>query len=545
VVAWKGAVTARQLAQHDRGDSAKTGEQSELTRLDAEYRQVARQLASLALAVPAANRLTAWRDQIAALTARKEQLESELARRSAGFRAERQRAQVGPAEIRATLPRDVALVDLLEYDHSDPPAERRGKFVYERRLVAFVTRADRDVVRVDLGPATPLAAAVSRWRETLGQGAQAQQSALVLRQRVWEPLEQYLEGITTVLVSPDGALARMPLAALPGKGPGSYLIEERAIAVVAVPQLLPELLAGGAGRNSAGTPGGVQEPSLLLVGDVDFGAGPGVALAERSRAAARDLRAGAVGTFARLDATREEIVSVRDAFERLFRKARADVLREDEATESAFRREAPGHRYAHLATHGYFADAKFRSALNSAPSNTDGARQEIDPFGGRGVVGFHPGLLSGLAFVGANRPAGPGEDDGILTALEVAALDLGGVELVVLSACETGLGESAGGEGLLGLQRGFQVAGAHAVVASSWKVPDEPTRALMVRFYRNLWGERPMSKLEALCEAQRWMLREGRDRGLVPEDETTGPGGRRRRVPPRYWAAFVLSGDWR
>jgi CHAT domain-containing protein len=128
--------------------------------------------------------------------------------------------------------------------------------------------------------------------------------------------------------------------------------------------------------------------------------------------------------------------------------------------------------------------------------------------------------------------------------MEVAALDLDGCELAVLSACETGLGESAGGEGLLGLQRGFQLAGARAVVAGLWKVPDEPTRALMVRFYRNLWGPKPMSKLAALREAQLWMLREGRDRGLVSADEPEVPG-RARRAPPRYWAAFVLSGDWR
>jgi CHAT domain-containing protein len=95
---------------------------------------------------------------------------------------------------------------------------------------------------------------------------------------------------------------------------------------------------------------------------------------------------------------------------------------------------------------------------------------------------------------GANvRPTPIGHDDGILTALKVAELDLSGVELAVLSACETGLGEVAGGEGLLGLQRAFQVAGAHSVVASLWKVGDEPTRALMARFYENLWrtGRRP------------------------------------------------------
>jgi CHAT domain-containing protein len=92
----------------------------------------------------------------------------------------------------------------------------------------------------------------------------------------------------------------------------------------------------------------------------------------------------------------------------------------------------------------------------------------------------------------------------------------------------TGLGESAGGEGLLGLQRAFQVAGARNVVASLWKVDDERTRALMARFYENLWrkGMRPS---QALREAQLAILR--------------GDGAEGDRVPPFYWAAFVLSTD--
>jgi CHAT domain-containing protein len=151
-------------------------------------------------------------------------------------------------------------------------------------------------------------------------------------------------------------------------------------------------------------------------------------------------------------------------------------------------------------------------------------------------------LLSGLALAGANTPPTPDRDDGILTALEVAELELGGVELAVLSACETGLGPVAGGEGVLGLQRAFQVAGARTVVASLWQVPDEATRLLMERFYDNLWQKR-MGKLEALRQAQLGLLREGTSRGVgrvrIPGAATPA------RLPPHYWAGFVLSGDWR
>lgn len=111
---------------------------------------------------------------------------------------------------------------------------------------------------------------------------------------------------------------------------------------------------------------------------------------------------------------------------------------------------AANHRYLHLATHGYFAPDALKSALKPTASAASSAERgaEID------VSGYHPGLLSGLALAGASvRPTPAGKDDGILTALEVAELDLGQVELAVLSACETGLGHEAGGEGLLGLQR--------------------------------------------------------------------------------------------
>ena len=95
----------------------------------------------------------------------------------------------------------------------------------------------------------------------------------------------------------------------------------------------------------------------------------------------------------------------------------------------------------------------------------------------------------GVVLAGANSgESGPGED-GILTALEISGLPLDGVELVVLSACDTGLGAVRDGEGVLGLARGFTLAGAPNLVLSLWQVPDQPTAALMARFYEELWQE--------------------------------------------------------
>src|SRR5262249_51363485 len=121
--------------------------------------------------------------------------------------------------------------------------------------------------------------------------------------------------------------------------------------------------------------------------------------------------------------------------------------------------------------------------------------------------------------------------------LEVADLDLTRTELAVLSACSTGLGKAQEGEGVLGLQRAFQLAGVQTTLTSLWAVPDDATEALMVEFYRNLW-ERQLSRLESLRQAQIALLE-----GKVyrpREADANAP----KRLPPYHWAAFVLSGSW-
>jgi CHAT domain-containing protein len=140
----------------------------------------------------------------------------------------------------------------------------------------------------------------------------------------------------------------------------------------------------------------------------------------------------------------------------------------------------------------------------------------------------------------------------------VAALDLSACELAVLSACETGLGKTAGGEGVLGLQRAFHQAGARPVVASLWKVDDAATAVLMEEFYANLW-QKGLPNVEALRRAQlavleqperidrrrRELAQELTRRGLKVATPRPLPGGAviRGRAHPSLWAAFILSGD--
>src|SRR5262249_18767782 len=128
----------------------------------------------------------------------------------------------------------------------------------------------------------------------------------------------------------------------------------------------------------------------------------------------------------------------------------------------------------------------------------------------RGVGARNPLTQTGLVLAGANRPKKEEGDSGILTAEGIAGLALDPLELAVLSACETGLGEAATREGVVGLQRAFHVAGAHNVVASLWKVDDEATAALMVLFYHHLWQDK-QPPLAALRNAQLALYRNPKD----------------------------------
>jgi CHAT domain-containing protein len=334
----------------------------------------------------------------------------------------------------------------------------------------------------------------------------------------------------------------MPLAALPGKKPGTFLIEDYSTSIVPVPQLFA---AEGKQEPAAKDEGRGKKPaSLLLLGDVDFGP---LAQAHAPLVAERGAWEGGLirtlSEFAPLPATRAEILAVRDSFEERFPEGTARALRGAQATEAALREQAPRYQFLHLATHGFFAPPALRSALAPPPTEkpADAAMSHpTDLFGAKGIAGFHPGLLSGLVVAGANRPPEPGKDDGILTALEVADLDLADTHLVVLSACETGLGEEvAGGEGLLGLQRAFQVAGADSVVATLWKIPDQESSVLVAAFYQNLW-KKQMPPREALRAAQLSMIKEGPKRGLEALDDNA-QAGQPTSTSPYYWAAFVLS----
>jgi CHAT domain-containing protein len=513
-LSWKGSVTVRQrLTRIARTELAKDPQAQELFhQLD----QVSRQLSTWSsMPFEKLPKGIDLQKKLAELSAEREVVEGKLSVRTEGYRKFKQSQKLTTADLQKHLPEGAVLVDFFEYGD---------------KLAAFVVTRDR-ALRIELKETKPIAEAVERFRKSLKRATPntgKDDAALVLRQKLLDPLDRHLAGAKLLLLSPVGPLTTLPFAALPGKKEGKYLIEEIAVAILPVPQMLPELLAK---RDPARAD---APPSLLALGDVDFDGPLIVALAEKTAEPEgwKRKRAGEAMHWPRLPGTRGEILAIEDVFRKAVPKGKLTVMRGGEPTEAAVRQLAPQHEYLHFATHGFFAPKEIKSALKVGDP-----KRVLDGDSLPRFIGHHPGLLSGIVLAGANGPTD--DDDGVLTALEVSELDLTRVELAVLSACETGLGEVAGGEGVLGLQRAFQIAGARTTITSLWKVDDQATRKLMERFYDNYW-KKNLGTLEALREAQLAMLRGELARGL---DWDQGPDNAR--LPPYYWAAFVLSGDWR
>ncbi|HEX7377241.1 MAG TPA: CHAT domain-containing tetratricopeptide repeat protein, partial [Pirellulales bacterium] len=516
---WRGkALATRQLtARRDLLRAA--ADRPDLAQLTRDLQAARQQLAWLSLAPPSSD--PAERDrQMNDVAARKEQLEGDLARRSAAFRQAHDAQGAGVEEMVRRLPKRTAVVDLIERTRWAPP-EGATPWSQTPSYDAFVlTAAESEpgwsAVWLPLGDAEPIDALLDSWLAGLRVQSRPDASAAAqLRRALWQPLEAALAGCERVIVIPDGRLALVPWAALPGRRAGSYLIEDYALAEAPYAQSVARLLS-----ETAPSGGG-----FLGLGGVDYGGGGKWKFLQGS---ASEI---------------EEIAALRRAKDTLRLSGGA-------ATKPRLLESLPGRRYVHLATHGEFLDPGAKPPV-AAPRHDGGAAAAFD------VSARNPLLLSMLVLAGANQPARTDEHglpvggDSYLTAEEVIGADLTQAELVVLSACETGLGKVRGGEGVFSLRRAFAIAGSKAVLASLWKIPDGATSALMQRFYENLWDKK-MGKLAALREAQLWMLREvpkdaklrsAATRGLnlpdaAPEISTT-------ELPPYYWAAFVLSGDWR
>jgi CHAT domain-containing protein/Tfp pilus assembly protein PilF len=450
------------------------------------------------------------------------------------------------AAVRGALPQRSALVDVFAHRVYQPAQRENGKVIargrwLERRVSAWITRPDREAsVHVDLGWEADVERALNDYLHELvsrrGVAASGDASAdltRALRRLVWDPLAAHLDGVTRVLVSPDGALCTLPFESIALED-GSFLLEHMSF----VYEQSADALLRNRGEEALSR-------SLLSVGGVDYSeraalegtvstspssdAAKSGAPASRAAVPARDSdsRGSFQHFWAPLRHTSYEADVVYGLHEALARNEKRLALHGPDATEEALKRELSRHAIVHIATHGFFNPEGIPSLWEHAPDETQKTRS-----GGQGeMLDRAPGLLSGLVCAGANvEPEDEARDDGYLTAEEVGWLDLSRVELVVLSACETALGKAESGEGLLGLRRAFELAGSKTVVSSLWSVKDESTARLMQSFYENLWVKK-LGRADALRAAQLEMLAKNRAQYKDPL--------------PSTWGAFVLSGEWR
>lgn len=523
-----------------------------------------------------------FRTAFVAATSRKESLERELA---AAIPASERQIRIRDARVDDLLeriPPDTAVVDFVlsrdwpfeehEIPWQDADGEPSVRQVLRETAVpeyhAFILRSPEaedgapEVQWIPLGPAAPIDAAIARWREELVEDApfvndadRKPGPAAVLRERIWNPLEAGWSNVSTVILIPDGRLHELPWAALPGRQAGSYLLEQYALATASYGQQLSVLLEDHAANDTR---------HLVLAGGIDYDTRP-EQLADATtrhdaqfRSSANALPGGKRQILWNpLPGTRAEL----EAIQQLWDDPDTLVsLGDRQATEANLMEWLPEARIAHFATHGFF-ERQGTSDDDTLPSEertaTVGSQSPFTDLSRRS-----PLLNTGIVLAGANLPPQtdavglPVGDDGILTAEEIVGLDLRATDLVTLSACETGLGQIAAGEGVFGLRRALHQAGVRSVVASLWKVDDRATKILMTEFYRNLWVQR-MSRIQALRQAQlavmagfdpgtgRWDRGLGRRVARVTGNEPAAATTDRTRVPPRFWAAFQLSGDWR
>jgi CHAT domain-containing protein/tetratricopeptide (TPR) repeat protein len=422
------------------------------------------------------------------------------------------------SELSAQLPGDAVFIQIVRYDDLTPAKEflpqMKGQVIASRdhlqRYLAFVVAAGQKVRRVELGLAEPIDHAVAEWRTGVTSGTHSKegseevcrQHAEILGQLVWQSIAEHIPAnVNMLLLDVDGDLARFPFAAMPKSNSTGILLEDYAIASVPDGQFLKE-------RRKSVTNDG-RPRNVLVVGSVDYGHGD---------------------TYRRLPGTATEM----DAVIRAEGKANAIVLRDRDATVTRVMQELPKVRVAYFGTHASFDEPvleKDKEKFLEVIRNWKPESNPTIPFFGFGQR--FPLSYIGLALAGANEPEQRGQDSGILRGEGILNLDLGDLDLAVLSGCETGLGQHTAGEAVQGLQQAFHYAGCPNVVASLWKINDAAS-AVFMQEYVNQLKNGQQSSLHALRQAQLAVYRN-------PTKLKEAFGGRDRN-PMSVWAAFVHSG---
>src|SRR5258706_7932105 len=530
----------------------------EVTQLANQLSSVRAQLATLVFRGVGDETPEAYRKFLDDARAKKEKAERMLAGKSIAFRQDQARAQLGLKEISAALPLDAALGAFVPYNRHDLEKPGAGTVAPEPvpSYAAFVLRTGKHEPEfLHLGTAREIESLLAAWRRDISQQAQAtnvsaktgentyRRAGAALRGRIWDPLVPGLGDSRAVFVVPDAALHLVSLAALP-VGVSQYLVETKPLIhyLSTERDLVPEQSQQGKG--------------ILVVGNPAFDQAGKLAVASSQQSAPAGTAAGTTGTLLRgtrsacgtfqtlhfppLPGSQQEAENIAALWRQSSAGEGAPIMRGSavppdsgellqmtgaEASPEGFEQFAPGKRVLHVATHGIFLEGTCESAVQRRLYPIK-RHESILPATAENSL-----RLSGLAFAGANRRASakPEETDGILTAEQIAGINLAGVDWAVLSACDTGVGEIKVGEGVFGLRRAFQVAGAKTVIMSLWPVEDETTRLWMGTLYREHFLE-------------------GKDTGESVRAASLQILTQRRKkhqsTHPFYWGAFIAAGDW-
>lgn len=452
---------------------------------------------------------------------RADALESEVNRSiaAAATRPTTAPSGAGFERVRRALPEGWALVEMVRLRVANFHATDSVSAWKPAHYYAIVLLADPSAPArmVDLGDAAEIDAMVGKLRnefrpldkddDEAAREAEYCGIAGVLYDRVFAPLVPLLGGAKHLYIAPDGQLNLVPFEAL-AQPKGPYLVEQGYEFAY---------LPGGRDLLRPKSPPG---EGTLVFADPNFDLGvlkrqemTKVVLATELPSPDRSPLRGVHPTdvrglqFTRLAATTREAADLQVALrDSPFGPVRC--FSGDRALSGVFK-AVRSPRILHIATHGYYKPDKSGPADRFAPRS-------------------NPLLRSVLAFAGANvTREDDAPDDGLVTAEEVSLMDLRGTELVVLSACESGVGDVKNAEGVYGLRRAFLNAGARTLITSLIEVPDEATQQLMSDFYTSLRDSK--GKLESLHSAELRLIRERRKAGHAAH--------------PFYWAGFILIGD--
>ncbi len=467
------------------------------------------QLSTLTLRGPGGANVDEYKADLSRLEESVQKFESMVSERSAVFRAGSQIVSIEAVQNR--IPEEAALVEMVSYKPLDLQAKPTDRFGTSRYAV-YVLTSSGDPRWVDLGETSTIDAEIKNLRVALSDPKNADIARIgrAFDEKFMRPVRKLVGASKIILISPDGALNLVPFGALVDEQDHCLLEKYSFIYLTSGRDLL----------RFEGQEKSRQGPVVIADPLFDLNNNQAVQSLRPSTVqnqAAPGLFDFSNARFTPLPGTAEEARQLSTIL------TDANVLVKERATKGALR-QLSGPSILHIATHGFFLADAPQAATQTMMSRQlvwEGIKSQPNASSIQ-----NPLLRSGLAFAGANRRGGNTVDDnGIITAYETASLDLQGTKLVVLSACDTGVGEARVGQGVYGLRRALVMAGAESQVTSLWQVDDAATRDLMVDYYKRL--QKGEGRGEALRDAQLSMLKSAN------------------RSHPYYWASFIQLGDWR